>query len=299
MGTTKIEYCDVTWDLTIGCRKRSPGCENCWATRTVHRLAGRLSLYPDYGGQVDSDGRDWLETEDVNLLEWNLEKPRQWRKPRFVFVNSKSDLFDQRVPWDFIGRAFDVMALANWHHYMVLTKEADRMGRFLEWYRKSAPRPADWPKNFAHVILMTSVEGPDWMGRIEQLMRLPAALRGVSFEPLLGPLGDIVDPRFHSNGNCFYYPEYCAFNWGGLDWVIIGCEKLAGGRVGRWAGRDVEGWWQEARRIVERCRAAGIPVWMKQGPSLDHRPEEQPRVVTGVDDFPPSCRVQDPPNWPR
>lgn len=318
MAETGIPYCDRTWDLTIGCRKRSPGCDNCWACRTVHRLAGRgLSGYED---QVACTGGDWLFTSKVNCLVCNLSRPLHWRKPSFIFVNSKSDLFDERVPFEFIARAFDVMCNCRQHRFMVLTKEPGRMAEFIEWYQQR--RIPVWPDDFPHVILMVSVEGPEYISRIETLRRIPAAMRGVSLEPLISRVSDAVTPFIAEGYNvcpaCYWWGEddgdpkhgqaypcpKCGEDTDAvpldelLDWVVVGCEKLAGGRAGRWTGIDPVNWWEEAQGIVTACRDAGVPVWMKQGPRVPPT-GSRVRVTEDAAEFPPECRIQEKPKGLR
>lgn len=308
MATTKIPYCDATWDLTIGCRKRSPGCENCWATRTVHRLAckgedgycthddritGRTDREPRIGRiQTAPDGREWLATPEVNLLHWNLDKPLHWRKGRFIFVNSKSDLFDERVPFEFLAKVFDTMARTKQHKYMVLTKEPSRLADFIEWLEEGNRRcPYCWPEDFAHVILMTSIEDAEHLGRLDTLLRISAAHYGVSLEPLLGPVSPSLGhylwrDRIEDDGLDRYGQL--------LDWVVVGSEKLLGGRVRRWAGSEVHAWWQEAAAIIHLCRRAQIPVWMKQGPCYRNG---KVFVSDRHGDWPMECRIQQHPNW--
>lgn len=291
MGNTDIPYCDKTWDLTIGCRKRSPGCANCWATRTVHRLA--FAEVRGYCGddelcvlQTSLDGKNWEPTKSVNLLHWNLGAPLGWRKSRFIFTNSKSDLFDDRVPFAFIGRAFDVMAQCRQHRFMVLTKEPGRMAEFIAWYSTPGRRRmgAAWPDDFPHVILMTSIEDAGHLYRWDQLAAVPAAKHGISFEPLIYPVAGRLSALFAQARP---------------DWSVIGCEKRLGGRVGRWS--DVvatpESWWAEAGAILRHCRDGGIRVWMKQGPQLTGSLRPPVVVTVNLADFPANCRIQERPNW--
>lgn len=299
MAETEITYCDRTWDLTIGCRKRSEGCDNCWATRIVHRLASAdVHGYAGNGVgcsyQTREHGEDWEPTERVNLLEWNLDKPPHWRKPQFIFLNSKSDLFDERVPFEFIAEAFEMMRQTPHHRYMVLTKEPARMAEFISWYQtpgwSTMPLSGVWPDQFRHVILMVSVESPDHIDRIDTLMQIPAAMRGVSIEPMLAPLAAKLVLRI----------TVLTVDGPRPDWVVVGCEKLMGGKAGRWAGEEIDAWWGAAAMVVKACRYAGVPVWMKQGPDLSHCPSHwktgvRPPVTHDMANFPPSCRVQQKP----
>jgi hypothetical protein len=296
MADTAIPYCDATWDVTWGCRHD------------------------------------------------NLDTPLHWRKPRFIFVNSKSDLFDERVPFSYIGTVFDVMAACPQHRFMVLTKEPETMARFIRWYTferggcDETPTTIErrWPTTFPHVILMVSVESPKHMDRIDTLLRIPAAMRGVSFEPLIEPIGEgmleyLADIQCSDCGwlgfgdndtpdrglakeydgpndedghwqcpRCGGSEDGCVHDYSAvhdpfgpdprLSWVVLGCEKLPGGRPGRWAGDDPAGWWRAAGAMIGECRNAGIAVWMKQGPTSDGR-----RVTHDVSDFPEPCRVQEKP----
>jgi len=285
MGETRIPYSDITWDLTIGCRKRSPGCENCWATRTVHRLAAGQ---PRYRGQTTADGRDWLQNSAVTLVQWNLPSPSRCAKPQFIFVNSKSDLFDERVPYEYIGQVFDRMWSTRQHQYMVCTKNPGRLGEFIAWYQRTPGSVTGleikWPDDFPHVILMTSIEDAEHLDRWDQLRQIPASLRGISVEPLLGPVGKGLREVLSAPHNPL------------PDWIIVGCEKLLGGRAGRWAGEDPESWWGAAAMIAEICRRAATPprLWLKQGPIL-----RRGRVVVTNDmaEFPGLCRIQERPHW--
>lgn len=296
MAETKIPYCDKTWDLTIGCRKRSRGCHNCWATNTVHRLNGkRVPGYcasgMEYLTQTTSDGKNWMNTPRVNLLLDNLGKPTYWHKRQFIFVNSKSDLFDERVPFEFIARAFDVMAVMKHHRYMVLTKEPSRLAEFLSWYSgrhvEGARGVRVWPQEFPHVILMTSIEGPEQVHRWETLATIPAAQRGISFEPLLEPVSHSFASLLKSGG---VRP----------DWIVVGCEKRLGGMFGRWSPHRhcPEEFWSEVHRLVDLRRAyPTMPLWVKQGPGWPPNHKGQSRVTDQVETFPEGCRIQEHPRW--
>lgn len=276
MGDTGIPYCDKVWDLTIGCRHRSPGCENCWSPPIVHRMAAKGLA--GYGGQVDATGKHWRETEGVNLLERNLDHPDHWPSGQFVFVNSKSDLFDARVPLKLIRLVFSKMKTCTQHDYMVLTKEPGSLARFVGDYREYLP--CDWAHAMHNVILMTSVENRHYLDRLWSLRTITTTHIGVSLGPLLGPVAAELKPLLR-----------------GLSWVVIECEKLLGGRAGRWAGDEPDAWWNAARAIIEACRQACVPVWMKQGPDLTTPKGKRPKVTTDVSRFPDGCRIQQRPRW--
>lgn len=164
-----IQWTDATWNPTTGCTKVSPGCANCYITRTPpFRIAGR---------RFDRSG-----TTGVELHPDRLDAPLSWRKPRRVFVNSLSDLFHESIDFAFIDRVFDVMARTPQHTYQILTKRAERM------------RDYSWLPSFVvlpHVWMGASVENRRWRSRIEILRQTRTAVRFLSCEPLLEDLGDL------------------------------------------------------------------------------------------------------------
>ena len=206
-----IEWTDATWNQVTGCTKISPGCKNCYAHRMAHRLHAmgqpryrnnfNLTLHPDL-----------------------LEQPLRWATPRKVFVNSMSDLFHPEVPVDFIQAVFDIMGQAYWHTFQILTKRSERLIELA--------RQLPWHDN---VWMGVSVENRDYTYRVEHLRKVPAAVRFLSVEPLLGPI-----PRLPLQG---------------IDWVIVGGES--GPRC-----RKVEPQW--VRHIRDRCIAYGVPFFFKQ-----------------------------------
>ena len=161
---------------------------------------------------------------EVALHPQELDRPKTWRKPRLVFVNSMSDLFHGRVPVAFLERVFEVMADTPRHTYQVLTKRPERAA-FL------ADR-LPWPPN---VWLGASVESNDYLWRAEQLRAIPARIRFLSLEPLLAPVPDL--------------------DLAGLDWVIVGGESGPG-------ARPLEPDW--ARAVRDRCGEANVPFFFKQ-----------------------------------
>lgn len=213
---TKIEWCEEVWNPVTGCTKMSPGCKNCYAERMAQRLKGR------YGYPADDPFRVTLHPE-------RLEQPVRWRKPRTVFVPSMGDLFHKDVPNTFLHRVWTAMVQSPRHQYLVLTKRPKRLARYVN-YLGGAP--------LANVALGVSVENADYLWRIAELLKIPAALRFVSFEPLLGP----VDP------SPWLVPAT-------LDWVICGGESGP-------KARPMHPDWP--RDVRDLCAVAGVPFFFKQ-----------------------------------
>lgn len=221
-----IEWTDATWNPVTGCTKISPGCKHCYAERLALRL--RAMGNPRY--------RNGFK---VTLHPDQLSLPLRWRDPRHIFVNSMSDLFHEAVPEDFIRRTFDVMAEADWHVFQVLTKRAGRLAEL-------ASR-LPWPSNVWQGV---SVESARYTLRVADLVRVPAAVRFLSVEPLLGPIIDLP--------------------LGGIDWVIVGGESGP-------AHRLMKPEW--VRTIRDQCGRAGVAFFFKQwgGP----RPQSGGRLLDG------------------
>ena len=214
---SKIEWTDETWNPVTGCTKVSPGCDNCYMFALYPRL--RAMGVRGYGTAPD----------DVTTIYDRLDLPLKWRKPRRVFVNSMSDLFHTRVPFPFVDRVFEVMAAAEQHVFQILTK---RPGRAVAYYDFRAD---EWPDN---VWIGTSVESHKYAPRIDVLARIPAPVRFVSAEPLLG----VIDLSQH-------------LDRGDIDWVIVGGESGPGARPMQ------EGW---VRVLRNQCQMYDVPFFLKQ-----------------------------------
>ncbi|OGA56301.1 MAG: hypothetical protein A3F77_14385 [Betaproteobacteria bacterium RIFCSPLOWO2_12_FULL_67_28] len=206
-----IEWTEMTWNPVTGCTKISQGCKHCYAERMAKRLKAMGSGRYTNGFQV---------TLHPDLLD----APRRWRQPRIVFVNSMSDLFHDEVPLAYIERVFATMRDCSHHTFQVLTKRSERLAEL-------APR-LPWPGN---VWMGVSVEDARVVHRIDDLRRVPAAVRFLSLEPLIGPLDSL--------------------RLGGIHWVIVGGES--GPRA-----RPLRSEWVES--IFRQCRAAGVPFFFKQ-----------------------------------
>lgn len=227
MAKTKIEWADAVWNPVTGCTKVSQGCKNCYAERLAKRLAGRCG-YPEAPHQFD-----------VTLHPDRLEEPLHWRKPRRVFVNSMSDLFHPDVPYAFIRSVFEVMRICSHHTFLVLTKRPERMAELMlkEYFS------GYWPAK--NIWLVASVEDQQTADeRIPWLLKTPAAVRGLSCEPLLGPLNI---QRHLLDGWPKFAPQ--------LHWVICGGESGPN-------ARPMHPDW--ARWLRDQCQVAGTPFFFKQ-----------------------------------
>lgn len=221
MGSqSTIEWTEVTWNPTTGCDKVSAGCDNCYALA----LSKRLKAMGAEKYQNDGDPRTSGPGFGVTLHPDTLAQPYRWRSPKVVFVNSMSDLFHARVPLSFVRQIFDVIAETPQHTYQILTKRSARL-------RKVADK-LDWPAN---LWMGVSVESGDQLARVDDLRQVPAAVRFLSCEPLLGPLDGL--------------------ELSGIGWVITG------GESGPHA-RPVDPEW--VRDIRDTCQAADVAFFHKQ-----------------------------------
>ena len=190
-GLSDIEWTDATWNPVSGCRVLSAGCTNCYAMRMAARL--QAMDHPSYRGTTRKSGNRYVWTGKTHLLEDTLNIPLTWKKPRLVFVNSMSDLFQDNIPFEFVERVWQVMEKAKLHTFQILTKQPERMAEFLRQRNKHALK---------NVWLGTSVENRRVVHRIAELKRCRAAVRFISFEPLIGPVGKV--------------------NLSKIDWAIVG-----------------------------------------------------------------------------
>jgi protein gp37 len=215
-----IEWTEATWNPTTGCDRVSTGCDNCYALTLAKRL--KAMGQPRY--QNDGDPRTSGPGFGVTLHADSLLLPMTWKRPRVVFVNSMSDLFHAKVPLSFVRQVFEVMASTPQHTYQLLTKRAHRM-------RKLSPQ-LDWPSN---VWVGTSVENSAVVDRLDDLRGVPAPVRFLSCEPLLGPLKKL--------------------ELDGVSWVIAGGESGVG-------ARPVDPEW--VRDIRDQCISANVAFFFKQ-----------------------------------
>lgn len=246
-----IEWTELTWNPVTGCTKVSRGCDNCYAETLARRL---LSKHYRARLPVVDSAENRTDPFAVRLWPERLSQPRNVHEAMTIFVNSMSDLFHRDVPEEFLRAVFEEMLYADWHTFQVLTKRPGRAHRFFTRNRDLFP-DGRIPE---HIWVGASVEDQHVTYRVRQLAGIPAVIRFLSCEPLLGPI---------------------KLDLTGIHWVIVGGES---GPVRR--AMDI-GW---ARAIRDQCLAAQVPFFFKQvggrtpkanGRSLDGRTwDERPLI---------------------
>ncbi|MDH0342092.1 phage Gp37/Gp68 family protein [Chromobacterium haemolyticum] len=283
MTKTLIPWANRVWNPVTGCTKVSQGCKHCYAER---EWESRFTFNPRH----IAFGRKF---SDVQVHPLRLALPLTWKKPAKIFVNSMSDLFHESVSFEFIAAVFGVMALAPQHVFQVLTKRPERMEQFFAWARHEGRRfgPADLcimkllsspfgnkpdalPRHIEPIVrsqeAMSAISWPlpnVWLGvsiedqqtadqRIPSLQRVPAAVRWVSAEPLLGP----VDMSYWFD--LYQYEEGDAWHPRNLsrpsispDWIVVGGESGPN-------ARPMHPDW--ARVLRDQCTAASVAFNFKQ-----------------------------------
>jgi protein gp37 len=315
--TTGIEWTDSTWNPIRGCSRVSEGCRNCYAERTAARFSGKGQPYEGLAeikhirrpnGQTETTEARW--TGAVQFVEKHLHDPLRWKAPKKIFVNSMSDLFHEAVTVHQVYQIFMVMWAAHWHTFQVLTKRPERMFSLVSAWLKAdialmkafapdaLPGGGGIPRDsepLSNVWFGVSVENQETANyRIPILLKTPAQVRFVSYEPALGPV-DFSQIRYPDHPDISMLPLNRVVP-PHLDWVICGGES---GSFGRPMHPD----W--ARTVRDQCQRADIPFFFKQwgewapeGP-IDYRQcavSDGGKVVEPVviEEFPKWC---DDSNW--
>ena len=229
-SSTQIEWTDSTWNPVTGCSKLTRGCDFCYAERFSERFRGVI-------------GHPFEKGFDLTLRPERLQQPLGWRKPRRVFVNSMSDLFHKQVPLWFIDRVFDTMEAADWHVFQILTKRSSLMVRYLRRRYGGGSAPP-------HIWLGVSIEDARNTVRLKHLRSAQAVTKFVSFEPLLGPVGNL--------------------DLDGISWAIVG------GESGPHSRPMLEEWVIEIR---DQCHAFKVAFFFKQWGGV--RPKSGGRILQG------------------
>jgi len=210
-STSNIEWTEMTWNPVTGCVKISQGCKHCYAERMAKRLHAM-------GSSRYVDGFKPTLHHDL------IDQPKKWKKPRVIFVNSMSDLFQEAVPEQFIRDVFATMVACPQHTFQILTKRSDRV--------RELGQSLPWPSN---VWMGVSVEDARVISRVDDLRHVPAQVRFLSCEPLIGPLTGL-----HLDG---------------IHWVIVGGESGPGARPMK------ESW---VNGIHDACARSSVPFFFKQ-----------------------------------
>ncbi len=243
------------------CEKVSAGCKNCYSSRMQRRFG-----MPEFPEARSGGVRPFFDLG-------KLDEVRLRKIPTRYFWCDMTDLFGAWVPDEWIGQCFVTMATTPHHTHLVLTKRPERMRKLLSDPPLSFPLEMLGGKPLSNVHLGVSCEDQATAdARIPILLDTPAAVRFVSAEPLLDPIDFTRLPIQHEDGD--YHCDQDALRgvnrWNGrpmpkLDWVIVGGESGP-------KARPMDLHW--ARSIVAQCRAAGVPVFVKQlgaNPTTDHR----------------------------
>lgn len=228
--STEIEWTDATWNPVTGCTKIGPGCDNCYAARFAERWRG-IENHP------------YEQGFDLRLWPERLKQPGLWKKPRMIFVNSMSDLFQKDIDPSYIDQVFDTMEMANWHVYQVLTKRSSLMRDYVKKRYNEGKVPN-------HIWLGVSVEDFAHKSRIKHLQQINSEARFISFEPLLGAIGEV--------------------DLNGIAWAIVGGESGP-------KARAMKPEW--ATEIRDACKSFGVAFFFKQWGGA--RPKSGGRLLEG------------------
>jgi protein gp37 len=208
---SKIEWTQMTWNPVTGCTKISAGCKHCYAERMAKRLQAM--------------GVERYRNAFNVALHYDLiDLPKKWKQSRVIFVNSMSDLFHEQIPVSFIQRVFATMESCPQHTFQILTKRGKRLAE--------VANELTWPQN---VWMGVSVENDLVVHRIDDLRSVPATVRFLSCEPLIGPLDSLP--------------------LSGIHWVIVGGESGPD-------ARPMQTEWVES--ILRQCRKADVAFFFKQ-----------------------------------
>ena len=252
--SSKIPWTEETWNPVVGCTKCSPGYLNCYAETMAYRLrCAGIEGYADDKGKTNGVVSQFgLWRDNIRLIDSKLDKPLHWRKPRRIFPGSMSDLFHPAVEIGFLTHIFDTIEQCPQHTFQILTKRPKQALKMM-WGRHDGGwryfGKGDYHKN---IWFGTSVCTPDEKWKLETLSRIPAAVRFVSFEPLLADMGEILlTSNREDDTDLEEFGQH-------IDWVIIGAESING----QWPGRECKLEWIDS--IIEQCKAANVPVFVKQ-----------------------------------
>jgi protein gp37 len=258
MMATGIPYCDEVWNICIGCTKIKSGCQHCWAERLHNQ---RHTAWWDHRWP-DAPKQYHKPFSEIQLLTDRLEQPLHWRKPRTIFVNSMSDTFHKDVPFEFIDDIMSIVYQKPEHTFMFFTK---RWARALEYYNYANAATQHVMRDSVHMYFSASTQA-EVDEAVPILLQIPVAVRGLSLEPLLGPIGF----RLKNTGMMIVRNQGVSLNdWdvlsgtcgnlrtNKLDSIIVGCESGTNHRPCKL---------EWIKSIVQQCKGFRVPVYVKQIP---------------------------------
>ena len=257
MNKTGIEYLDYTWNVTHGCTPVSAGCAQCWAKEMSIRLAG-----------MNVRGYDKSDPFKVVCCPWKLDEPLKVKKPSRIGVSFMGDPFHSEITVDFLWQMFDVINSCDRHTYLILTKRPELAKQFFD----KQVKEYGWGELPNHLWLGVTAENQEQADkRIPILLQIPAAVRFVSIEPMLGEVKlsqdwvdylagwdveaqhtSACDPNSGCSGDC---PEASQYQTEKLDWVIVGAESGQ-------KRRECDPHW--IRDIAGQCQDSDVPIFIKQ-----------------------------------
>jgi protein gp37 len=272
-GKNGIEWTDYTWSPITGCEH---GCEYCYARKQTVRFGGsckaeNCTIAPACGNDTCKNCQDYTQINKLHVLEdpryifypkkridpypygfeptfhkYRLDEPRKKTKSKKIFVVSMGDLFGEWIPAEWIEKVFDACEAAPQHTYMFLTKNPSRYEKVYSLFPEEA-----------HCLYGTTITCQDDIKKIPN--NIKPFIDFISVEPLIGEI-NIKDILYwelmhysYIPGECVQQPDYETMEMT-ASWVIIGAQTGPG------AIKPNPEWIQS---IVEQCRAAGVPVFMK------------------------------------
>lgn len=243
---TGIEWTTATWNPFVGCSIKSEGCHNCYAMSLAYRLEAMGQKSYEGTAKIVNGKKVW--TGKINRSSQSVwVKPARVKEPSIFFVNSMSDFFHKDAPYEWQLEAMNIMKSLNRHQFQVLTKRPELILAFLEKSKWDA-----FPNN---VWIGATVENERAKDRIELIKNIPAKIKFLSIEPLIGSIGKV--------------------SFKGIDWVITGGESGPG-------ARSMDANW--IREVRDQCLNDKVPHFFKQYGIPENNPlfAEAPIGISGA-----------------
>ncbi len=255
-ASTGISWTEATWNPFYGCTKISEGCKNCYMYRDQARYGNNPAI--------------------VKKSKTNFDKPLKWKEGKLIFTCSWSDFFIEEGD-QYRDELWKIIKATPQHTYQILTKRPERIHQCL---------PNDWDTGYENVWLGISAENQQrYDERMQIFVGIPAKIRFLSIEPLLGPIDlykpDSIDERL--------FGEY-------IQWVIIGGES--GNLEGKFTARECKREW--IIKIADELQKRGVATFIKQlGTSLAYEMRLGDKAGANMNEWPEELRIQQFPTTPN